>query len=114
MKAAKCTSCGANLTIDETIEAGICPYCNAMYSTEKAIKNYISNTTNNNTTNAQVINNYYGNKDNTTNIRVARTPRPKLNVGIAILGFIFYIIPGILYVIHIQKKQKEWDDKYTY
>ncbi|MBQ8451393.1 MAG: hypothetical protein IJ538_01285 [Clostridia bacterium] len=109
MKAAKCTSCGANIEIDESKEISVCPFCKTSIITEKAIQ---GNTTNNN---ANVINNYYGggSTQNTT-IKVPRTERPKLNVGLAILGFFFYIFPGVLYVAHIKKKQKEWDDKYTY
>ncbi len=43
--AAKCTQCGANITVDSSKDAGICPHCNTAYIVEKAIKNY--NTTNN-------------------------------------------------------------------
>ena len=39
-------------------------------------------------------------------------PRPKINVLLAIICFWLYIIPGILYVSNIRKKQKEWDGKY--
>jgi len=42
---AKCTQCGANITVDNNKDAGICPHCNAAYIVEKAIKNY--DTTNN-------------------------------------------------------------------
>ena len=45
MVAAKCTQCGANITIDETKEAGICEFCGTAFITEKAINNY--NITNN-------------------------------------------------------------------
>lgn len=30
---AKCTNCGANIEVDQTKEAGICPYCNTAYIT---------------------------------------------------------------------------------
>lgn len=43
--AAKCTQCGASITVDSSKDAGICPHCNTAYIVEKAIKNY--NTTNN-------------------------------------------------------------------
>ncbi len=39
-------------------------------------------------------------------------PRPKINVLLAIICFWLYIIPGILYVSNIRKKQEEWDKKY--
>jgi len=38
--AAKCTQCGANLQIDSTKDAAICPNCNTAFVTEKAIINY--------------------------------------------------------------------------
>ena len=37
---AKCTSCGAQLTVDNTKDAAICEYCNTPYIVEKAINNY--------------------------------------------------------------------------
>lgn len=54
---AKCTNCGANLEVDNTKEAAICPYCNTAYVVEKAVNYY--NTTNNIT--ADVVNVYGGN-----------------------------------------------------
>ena len=38
--AAKCTQCGANIEVDATREAGICPHCGTAYITEKAVNNY--------------------------------------------------------------------------
>lgn len=40
MVAAKCTQCGANIEVDASHEAGICPHCGTAYITEKAIHNY--------------------------------------------------------------------------
>ena len=37
---AKCTNCGANLEIDNTLDAAVCPYCNVPFVVEKAINNY--------------------------------------------------------------------------
>ena len=37
---AKCTNCGANLEIDNSRDAYICPYCNTPFVVEKAINNY--------------------------------------------------------------------------
>lgn len=42
---AKCTCCGANITVDAAHEAGICPFCGTAFITEKVISNY--NITNN-------------------------------------------------------------------
>ena len=37
---AKCTQCGANITVDNTKEAGICESCGTPFITEKVINNY--------------------------------------------------------------------------
>ena len=55
MKAGKCPNCGANISVDETKDAGICEFCGTAFVTEKAIYN-INNTSNNAQT---IINNYY-------------------------------------------------------
>ena len=53
---AKCTVCGADLSVDGTKEAAICPYCNTAYITEKAIQYYnTTNVTNINTLHADVV-----------------------------------------------------------
>ena len=57
--AAKCTSCGASLEVDNTKEAAICPYCDTAYIVEKAINNY--NITNN--ISANTVNIYNGTVD---------------------------------------------------
>ena len=53
--AAKCTQCGAKIEVDDTKEAGICPYCNTPFVVEKAIKQYQAITNIENQTNF-----YYG------------------------------------------------------
>lgn len=51
------------------------------------------------------------------NVKVQTTQlqdqRPKLNVGLFVLGLIFYIFPGIIYYNSVTRKQKEWDNKHT-
>lgn len=54
---AKCTNCGANLEINNTLDAAVCPYCGAAFIVEKAINNF--NTTNH--ISAGVVNVYGGN-----------------------------------------------------
>lgn len=117
MKNAKCTNCGANIEVDETKEAGVCKYCNSAYVTEKAIQNYNTNVTNNATNNAQtIVNNYYTAAPVQENVRIKKIiptePRPKINVGLAILLCWLYIIPGIIYIGSVRNKQREWDEKY--
>ena len=41
---AKCTQCGANIEVDSTHEAGICPHCGTAFITEKAVNNYYRQT----------------------------------------------------------------------
>ncbi|MBR4800778.1 MAG: hypothetical protein IK048_03835 [Clostridia bacterium] len=55
--AAKCPSCGANLNVDDTKDAGICESCGTAFITEKAINNYITH--NHNTTNVANQTNIY-------------------------------------------------------
>jgi len=113
MKNAKCTNCGAQLQVDEENDEGVCPYCNSIYKTESAIKMYTNSTTNN----AGVINNYYnqpGKEQVQKVVQLQVEPRPQIKTGLAILGFIFYIIPGIIYIMYVKSKQAEWDKKYVY
>lgn len=56
--AAKCTQCGANIEVDSTKEAGICPCCETAFITEKAVHNYNINNITNNTYNT--VNNIQG------------------------------------------------------
>ena len=37
---AKCTACGAPLTLDPAQDAAVCPFCNTPFIVEKAIHNY--------------------------------------------------------------------------
>ena len=37
---AKCTSCGATLTLNPAQDAAVCPFCNTPFIVEKAINNY--------------------------------------------------------------------------
>jgi|GEM_PF-4948159 len=53
--AAKCPNCGGNLEVDASKEAGICPFCNTAYITQKAIVNYNTSIVNNNYINAEKI-----------------------------------------------------------
>lgn len=45
--AAKCTQCGGSLQVDDSKEAGICPFCGTAFITEKVINNYNYHITNN-------------------------------------------------------------------
>ncbi len=59
----KCTNCGGVLSVDDNLEAAICPFCNTPYIVEKAINNY--NITNNVNVGAGATVNVFGteNKD---------------------------------------------------
>ena len=39
---AKCTQCGADIDVDDSMDAGICEYCGTAFVTEKVINNYIA------------------------------------------------------------------------
>ena len=126
MKVAKCPNCGANITIDETKDAGLCEFCNTPFVTDKVITQI--GTSNNAQT---IINNYYTTPSapsvSPTPSRsapsysapstsqygayVGTPPRPKVNILIAIILFYLYIIPGFIYLRWVKKKQKEWDER---
>lgn len=114
MKSAKCPNCGANISVDESKDAGICEFCNTPFVTDKALS-IVNNTSNNAQT---IINNYYNvpNPTNSANNPVAQdteTPRPKVNIWIAIFLFYLYIFPGIIYICSVKKQQEEWDEKHN-
>lgn len=53
---AKCTNCGANLTVDDAKDAAVCEFCGAAYIVEKAVRNY--HIENHNHIQAQTVNIY--------------------------------------------------------
>lgn len=110
MKAGKCPSCGANIAVDESKEAGVCEFCGTPFVTEKAI----STVTNNTTTTAQTINYYYSSApaNTNTNNSVKCPPRPEVNVFLAIILCWLWLIPGIIYIASVKSAQKEWDAQY--
>lgn len=63
---AKCTNCGAVLSVDNTKDAWICNYCQTPFIVEKAINNY--HVTNYNNINANTVN-FYGGKESDFVIR---------------------------------------------
>ena len=36
-----------------------------------------------------------------------------VNVLLAALGLIFYFVPGVIYILYVNGKQKEWDATYA-
>ena len=82
MKPAICPNCGANITVDERKDAGICEFCNTAFVTEKAISQ-INHTSNNAQT---IINNYYNTQAPTQTQKEVEPPEPSptINVGLAV------------------------------
>ena len=58
---AKCTNCGGILSVEDNLEAAVCPFCNTPYIVEKAVNNY--NITNNVNVGAGAVVNVIGEKD---------------------------------------------------
>lgn len=54
--AAKCTECGANIEVDQTKKADVCPFCGCAYVTQDAIVNYNTTIINNNSITADNVN----------------------------------------------------------
>ena len=42
LKAAICTQCGGKIEVDDSKEAGICPFCGTAFITEKVINQYVT------------------------------------------------------------------------
>lgn len=113
MKPAKCPNCGANISVDELKDAGICEFCNTPFVTDKALS-FVNNTSNNAQT---IINNYYNipnptNSINKPTIQHIEAPRPKVKIWLAILLCYLYIFPGVIYIYSVKKQQKEWDERH--
>ena len=64
---AKCTNCGANLNVDNTKDAAVCPYCGSAFIVEKAINNYYVT----NHIKADVVN-IYGSQSSDFDIRAGK------------------------------------------
>ena len=103
MKSAKCPSCGASVTINETKGVGVCEFCGTTFIADKEVS-ITSGTSNNAQT---IINNYYGapNQTGAVNQPVNQQPiikyvepRPRVRIWLAILLLYFYVFPGIIYI----------------
>ena len=65
--AAKCTSCGAALTVDNSKDAAICEFCGTPFIVEKAITNVTMSGNNSITVESAVINIQSGNNSPSVN-----------------------------------------------
>lgn len=82
------------------------------------LENIFASVSNNATNNANtIVNNYYNTQ--VPEMRTQRVqylkmapPRPKINIGLAILLCWLYIFPGLIYIGSVKNKQREWDEKY--
>lgn len=107
MKNIRCSSCGANIQPKENSSTVVCPYCDSSWildSSEQIKKEFtpqVSQSTH--TTQSPTA---------STQPRMATKSRPKANV------FLFFFLlccsfwPGIIYLVIIGAKQKEWDRLY--
>lgn len=121
MKNAKCTNCGANIEVDENSDAGVCKYCKSAYVTEKAIEMYNSSIANNATNNANtIVNNYYNAPAQPQVVKQKKVqyvhvapPRPKMNIGLAVILCFCGFYPGIAYIAVMKYRQSLWDKQYS-
>lgn len=65
---AKCTQCGANITIDDSFETGVCQFCKTTFISEKVINNNHTYITNNNNYEGATINIASGDINNFLNM----------------------------------------------
>ena len=102
MKAARCPNCGADITVNESIISDVCDFCNTPFNTQHAI-NLIDEAK---TSSQSIMNNYYntmlsprqkqtGVKKQSSKIKLI-TPKPKINIALAIVLFLLLIFPGIM------------------
>lgn len=108
MKPIKCISCGANIGASIKNHECVCPYCGTAYEEEKKPKPDVVEPTVEEPKIDKVEAEEkprFINEDK----RSFLTTRPKLHVGLAILGLIFYVWPGILYMIIVRALQDKWD-----
>lgn len=132
MKKVKCDACGAAVVLENG--RGKCAYCGTI-CVDSAPKEEPKTTTT-----TTVINNYYGEyrgdersqyeseepqvqvqvQNNTyapnvsemseSELRLYYAPRPKIHWFPTLLGFCFYIFPGVLYVAYKAYRQRKWDE----
>jgi hypothetical protein len=105
----KCSNCGAEA--DDSLYR-VCPYC------KTKLENGLADATVGTAHQPSqiVINNGFQPMPMSAAVgmKIPKTPRPKLNVGVAVIGLFFYVIPGLIYIISVKSAQKKWDEKYTY
>ena len=133
---ARCTGCSANIEVDNGQTTGTCRFCGTTFIIQNSIDNFNNQNgfnQNQNGFNNQGFNNGFGgnngfnnnngfnqNQNNFNNqgfnnqqqnFRNA-PPRPRLNGCLAAFLLVFYVVPGIIYVVYINHKQSEWDKMY--
>lgn len=103
MKSTKCTSCGANINIDNSVKNFRCPYCGTNFINENYEKEEIVNVViDKNVENEEKINeNDYPN--------YVHGSRPTFSFILFLILLCFYVWPGIIYAIGVARKQYVWD-----
>ena len=106
MKVNKCPCCGAHLNVSSLKKSGVCEYCGSPLELENETT---KEPTNKPSTINPALEKYLQKGTNSSNII---PPRPKLNVGLAILLCLCYLIFGIIYIAYVGAQQNKWDEKY--
>lgn len=95
LKALKCPSCGADISLDDNREFGFCLYCGSRIQVGEQINIHVTHEFKDESPNVNVTNNYYYDNDNIENVTKSHViidkPRgKKLGWGIvlAIIGII--------------------------
>lgn len=95
MKSIKCSSCGANINVDNSKRTYKCPYCGTNFINE----NYEGNN--------EDINSFLEANENIPAYVLG--PRPAFNPVIFLILSCFYFFPGIIYAIIIVGHKSVWD-----
>jgi len=112
---AKCTSCGAGISVDDTKDAGVCEYCKSAYVVNTAIRAQKAADSggvvniHNYAPPPQQARPFMPPPQQQQNI----PPRPRINIVLAIFGLWLWVFPGVLYLVYKISKQHEWDQKYA-
>ena len=92
VRALKCPSCGADITLDDSREFGFCAYCGSRIQIGERVNVHVTHEFKGDTPDINVTNNYYGegSKNNEPGVTVEKPGNKRLGWGIAlaIIGII--------------------------
>lgn len=107
MKSIKCTCCGANIRANIKKHNYVCPYCGTSYYQEEKPDD------NQSQTETAPLEPKIETVEYKPKKVVDTSDRPVINPVIMIIGLIFYVWPGILYIMYKAYQQSKWDKEHN-